>query len=340
MSGTPLSDPGDLDLRWRALARPSGDRLSAERVRDWAGGPVLVAVDSDGERHLLVRLIDGQQIRLPRPVAGLTINVRRLHPAGQPDSMWVDLAASDPNGARPFSGLAADIVAELPGGGLPEPAVLLSVIERWRRFWAGTRDGLSREEQLGLLGELWLLLEWLPQVSAGAVNSWVGPLGGRHDFVTESLSVEVKTSGATVGPVVHRISRLDQLDEPSAGELLLLSLRAVPDPLSTDSLDSMLARARQAAGAAGQTCVAMLDDRLRALGIVRADEGRYVEPVRIAQQELFRVSGDFPRLAPASFPHGLPAGVVDLTYSLDTSACRPWMIAAAPEPKMFEALID
>jgi hypothetical protein len=216
--------------------------------------------------------------------------------------------------------LAADIVAELPLAGSPDPAYVFLVLDRWRRFWAGTRQGLTREEQLGLLGELWLMLEWLRRLSLPALNAWVGPLRGRHDFVTPALSIEVKTAGAATGPVVHRITRLDQLDEPGTGELRLLSLRAVSDPLGPDSLD------------------ALLDHRLRAVGVTPQDAGRYAEPLRVVQQELFRVSNGFPRLTSSTFGSGLPAGVSDVTYSLDTSACRPWLITSEPAPGHMGAL--
>lgn len=329
MTGPPPPPPDtyDLELRWRALTPPAGDRLTAERVRDWAGGPVLVALDAAGARHLLVRVDHDRAVRLPRPVAGLGLAVRRLHPAGQRDAAWIDLACPDPAWHRTFCGLCADVIAELPDDGPAEPATLLAVLERWRRFWANDRDGLSRDEQLGLLGELWLLLEWLPRLTVNNLTAWQGPLRGRHDFVTEAISVEVKTTRTATGPVVHRVARLDQLDEPGAGQLYLLSLRAVPDPLGSDDLDTLLLRSRAAAAAAGPTCTALLDDRLRAVGVTPADDGRYTEPLRVAQQELYQVTPDFPRLVVSSFPRGLPAGVVDVAYSLDTSACAPWLVA-------------
>jgi hypothetical protein len=330
MTGPAPADPYDLELRWLALTPPVGDRLAAERVRDWAGGPVLVALDAYGARHLLVRVDHDRSARLPRPVAGMELAVRHLHPAGQPDASWIDLACSDASWHRTFGGLCADVIAELPGDGPADPATLLAVLERWRRFWANDRDGLTRDEQLGLLGELWLLLEWLPRVTVDALTAWQGPLRGRHDFVTETVSIEVKTTRTATGPVVHRVARLDQLDEPGVGQLYLLSLRAVPDPLGSDDLDTLLHRSRAAAAAAGTTCSALLDDRLRAVGVTPADDGRYVEPLRVSQQELYRVESDFPRLVASSFPHGLPAGVIDVAYSLDISACKPWLISDKP----------
>ncbi len=326
------TDPTDLELRWCTLMRPHGDVLATDRVGEWAGGAVMVALDGTGTRHLLVHIADqSQPVRLPRPVAGLELTARELKASGHPGGTWIDFASSDPAWNRTFCGLCADIINELPATGAAEPVTMFAVLERWRRFWATDRDGLSRDEQVGLVGELWLLLEWLPHLTVAAVTAWQGPLRGRHDFVTPTVSVEVKATRAATGPMVHRIARLDQLDEPGAGTLYLLSLRTVPDPLGTASLDALLARARAAATETGATCAALLDQRLRAVGITPADEGRYTETLRVSQQELYRVGPGFPRLVPANFPAGIPAGVVDVAYSLDTSACRPWLVSDVPD---------
>lgn len=327
------SDAGghDLDMRWQSLPRPPGEQLGAERVRNWAGGQVLAAVDAMGRRHLLVRIADGSRVKLPRPLSGLGLEVRKMRPSGQPDATWIVLSPTDPAGERPFTGLATDVVNELPLDGPADTAALFGVIERWRRFFGRSRDGLSHEDQLGLIGELWLLLEWLPAVTIAAVHAWKGPLRGRHDWVSDQLSVEVKTTGAATGPVVHRVNRLDQLDEPTGSTLYLLSVRAVSDASGVDSLDALLERARAAATAAGTTCAALLDDRLRALDVTQADIGRYNDPVRVDQADLYEVTDGFPRLIPASFPGGLPAGISDVGYNLDTSACGNWLVARRPE---------
>lgn len=339
MSTPSPTDPTDLELRWRSLTPPAGERLTADRVLDWAGGPVLVAVDATGTRHLLVRVDDDNDDHVPRPVAGLELSVRRLRPPGQAEATWIDLASTDPTSQRTFSSLCADIIAELPDDGPADPGTVFAVLDRWRRFWAAARGGLSPDEQVGLLGELWMLLEWLPAVTVATVTAWQGPLKGRHDYVTDSVSVEVKTTRAGTGPVVHRVSRLDQLDEPGEGVLYLLSIRAVSDPLGGDSLDALIQRARDAAAAAGPTCSALLEDRLRQLKLTPEDSGRYTEPMRVVLHELYLVGEGFPRLVPASFPAGLPAGVVNVAYSLDTSACTAWLIADKPGSTPLDTMI-
>lgn len=322
--------PVDLDARWQALRPGTGDRLSTERVRDWAGGPVLAALAADNTRHLLIRLPAGVRARLPRPVRGLRMTTRRLRPAGGADAAWIDLSCTDPGDNRLFGGLCADVLDELPATGEPDASSLGAVLDRWRRFWLAGRDGLSHEEQLGLVGELWTLLEWIPTFGAGALTAWQGPGGGRHDFVGDEVSVEVKTTGSSTGPVVHRISRLDQLDEPGDGRLYLLSLRAAGDPSGPDSLDALLARARDAAARTGLSCTSLLDDRLDTIGIPPGETGRYTDPLKITQQELYRIDAGFPRLTAGTFADGLPGGVVDVTYSLDTSACRNWLVTDRP----------
>jgi len=322
----------DLDARWRGLPVPGGLLLEGERVIDWVGGPVLVALDADARRHLLVGLPDDAPAPPQvRPLRGLSVQNRRMRIRGQ-EGMWVDLVLTEDRGQRAFSFLAAEVLDTLAGASAGDVHLVAEVIDRWRRFWATTSEGLSAEVRLGLFGELWLLLEWLPRLTRGAIAAWRGPLGGRHDFATPTVSVEVKTTGRATGPILHRIVSLDQLDDPRTGELYLLSLRTVADPLGGHSLDSLVRRARTEAARIGQEVVAQVDDRLAAYGWSPAEEGRYAEPSRVADQALFHVADDFPRLTPRSFPEGLPSGVHDISYMLDTSACGAWLIAHSPDP--------
>ena len=333
------AEAGDLLARWASMTRPAGARLTTDRVRQWAGGQVRVALDADGHRHLLVAVRESAEVLLPPPVKGLEVAIRALAPDGHGEADWVDLGVGQPGWSDAFAALCANVINDLPGTGDGEAAVVFAVVERWRRFWSGAGDGLSREAQTGLVGELWTLLEWLPAITPAALRAWRGPLGGRHDFVSPDLSVEVKTTSSATGPVVHRIAGLHQLDDPVTGELMLLSLCIVADPLGPHTLDSLLTRARRAATTAGETCGALLYERLTAAGITPDDAGRYVSPLRVVQQELFTITAGFPRLTPASFPEGVPAGVVDVTYSLDTSASTAWRISQTPTPSLFAKLI-
>ncbi len=326
----PPDSPSELESRWAALLPPGGMLLSAESVVDWAGGRILAALDSDAHRHLLVQVPAGAPRPAPvRPLQGLSCDSRDLRVDGT-EGRWIDLALGDARGEAAFTLLCADVLHAAGAAPGPDPAVVTGVVERYRRFWSPASDGLGREARLGLTGELWLLLEWLPVVTPASLAAWQGPLGGRHDWVTPDVSVEVKTTGSATGPVVHRVHSLDQLDHPGTGTLYLLSVRAVSDPLGGHSLHGLVARARAAATAAGDPAHDALDERLGALGWSLVDEGRWTDPFRVTSQALYRVDDTFPRLTRQSFPDGLPAAVTDVAYGLDASACDEWKVASSP----------
>ena len=328
----------DLEGLWRALPAPAGPLMEAREAGAWAGGQLLAALDSDGRRHLLVAVPDQPRVSIPR-LRGLDSQTRRMRAAGRTGA-WLDLTLLDTQGLPAFTLLCADVIAAAAATRSVDPTFIATVIARWRRFWTGRQDELSREARLGLFGELWMLTHWLPELSAATVNSWQGPLGGRHDFANPTVSVEVKTTATTGGPVVHRVASLDQLAPPEQGQLYLLSLRVTSDATGTHSLERLVDQARDDAAAAGPGVADDLDDRLAAVGWTPMHRGRYDEPLRVAGQILYRVDGTFPRLTMETLPD-LPDGIVDVRYSLDTSVCGPWQTATEPEhPGPLDALLQ
>lgn len=316
-----------LDSLWRELPPPPDPTLEARAVGSWPGGQLLAAVDADRHRHLLVAVPDQPRTTIAR-LRGMDTAYRQLKVAGD-QGIWLDLQLVDEQGEAAFTLMSADIVAAAGAATEADPAVIAEVVRRWRRFWSSVPDGMDKEARLGLFGELWLLTRWLPAITPTAVTNWRGPLGGRHDFANTHLSVEVKASSVTTGPLVHRINSLTQLAAPDQGHLYLLSLRVIPEPTGTDSLDKLIAEAREHTNASGGTAVDDLDERLAAYGWTPVHRGRYNDPLKVLDQTLYRVDTTFPRLTPEALPD-LPAGVVDIRYSLDTTVCAPWKIGDAP----------
>jgi hypothetical protein len=321
--------PAGLDQVWRSLPPAAGEMLEAQRLADWPGGPVLAAVDASGVRHLLIGLPQPAPIQPPRSSRGLHIDVRRLRTRQSGERTWMDLSCPEAAFHRLFSSLCDEILQTLAATTSPDPAPVISIIRRWRRFWTVPVEELSRDAQIGLLGELWLLTRWLPALTLDAVRAWVGPLGGRHDFACSEISVEVKTSGASSGPTLHRIQSLDQLADPVVGTLCLLSLRFIADPLGQISLDNLVNEARDL-GATDDIIADELDQRLAGARWTPADSGRYGTTWRIARQALYEVRSDFPRLTQDSFPSRIPSGVTDIGYTLDTSVCNQWLVEEGP----------
>jgi hypothetical protein len=86
------------------------------------------------------------------------------------------------------------------------------------------RQGLSRERQIGLFGELLVLLTLTcNRGESAALGSWRGPLGEEHDFGLEEADVEVKT---TLGERrEHWIGSAQQLSRTGNRQLYLLSIQ-------------------------------------------------------------------------------------------------------------------
>lgn len=82
---------------------------------------------------------------------------------------------------------------------------------------------LTEDQQLGLLGELWMLERLLMSHGPRAVHSWVGPLSEEHDFRLTDHDFEVKSTRSLQR--VHIISSLQQLQNGPGRRLFLLSLQ-------------------------------------------------------------------------------------------------------------------
>lgn len=99
-----------------------------------------------------------------------------------------------------FDALIKDII-EVVSRAQSETAAVTAFVNRlqhWQKFLEeADPDGLSREAQQGLYGELWFLRERLiPLVKLSpALLAWIGPYGAHQDFLLHSCAIEVKTTG-------------------------------------------------------------------------------------------------------------------------------------------------
>ncbi|WP_315806823.1 MULTISPECIES: PD-(D/E)XK motif protein [unclassified Bradyrhizobium] len=213
-----------------------------------------------------------------------------------------------------FEVLAADLVEVVRQAATPAQAVALGVarLEAWQAFLRSGRRGLSREEQIGLIGELTVLELLAAEIGyEAAVEGWFGPLDGIHDFSRSGIGIEVKAVAG--GGNLMRISRLDQLDRRGLSTLLVARPRFQEAPegrtLVTASRDIRNALDQSAAGVRP-----VFDDRLLRAGLIEVD--RQASPLfSFVLQDLygFEVREEFPRLTGLS----VPAEIVDASYSLD-----------------------
>ena len=123
-----------------------------------------------------------------------------------------------------FKTLCCDVVKAGEAGENLDDA-LSRVIQRTRRWHhllrGGRPDGLTLEEQRGLVGELAFLRDLVSGLGPEtAIEAWTGPAGSAKDFELIGTCVEVKTRRVAARPFVA-ISSEDQLADVEGSRLFL-----------------------------------------------------------------------------------------------------------------------
>ena len=259
---------------------------------------------------------------------GLFATVSRLHLDDGPDGTWVDICCLDRGSTKAFAALGRELDEQLTIQDVNVLTVVSEVLERWRRFWleAASPDMLDAAAEVGLIGELWFLLRWLQ--TAASVLCWTGPLGDRHDFVTTSASVEVKTASVRGGELpTHPIAHLDQLADPVDGSLLLFSLGIARDAGGDTTLPSLVAEAESFFR--GTLHLDAWRERIHGAGWRPPHADLYTRRFRVVSQRLYRVDDNFPRLTRTSFRgEEPPPGVSEVRYSITPSVVSETHLAA------------
>ena len=190
-------------------------------------------------------------------------------------------------------------------------AAFLGRLDAWRRFLRERRTGFSRNEVVGLLGEL-LVFRRLLLTSPSLQDAWVAPSDGLHDFERQGHALEVKTSLGVATSL--RISTLDQLDDAGLRQLDLLHVRLVETPggLSLGGLIDQIEQALPGDGARRAFSNALLRR-----GLMPDDLGARAAPV-VEQRSIsaFRVGLAFPRLTRGS----VPGAIREAEYHLELRA--------------------
>jgi hypothetical protein len=224
-----------------------------------------------------------------------------------------------------FQSLVTDLVANIdPAGREPSLDRVLVRLEAWQRFFALGPMGLSLESQLGLYGELRVLIDLVapafgPEI---ACKSWTGPDPAIQDFQLEQASIEVKSTRAAQ-PVSFQVSSERQLDATGAGQLLLvLNVVDAREDGPGETLQHIVESCRKLVSDKPEGAMA-LDDSLLSAGYLDAEAARYSTRYTLRQQSVFVVDADFPSIVPSM----LPLGVASVRYRIAADACVPWRVS-------------
>lgn len=265
---------------------------------------------SDDREALLINVgIFPRNLALP---SGEGFDIERAPIAGA----WLALTRRPAARQDIFTTMAEDLIRFLrprPHGVVTTLHAFLDHVVAWQQFMA--RSGvrvLSRDAEIGLFGELYVLIQGLihSKSQSDVIESWKGPLGHIHDFMWPFGSFEVKAS-QTPGPFHAHIRSLDQLDADRVSQLLLVAVsltagtegRRLPDII--DEIQVIVADRPTAAMA--------LQTRLLSAGYLEAHREHYTQHFDVSNVRCFEVGTSFPGLT----TRNIPSAVRSAKYRLD-----------------------
>jgi hypothetical protein len=224
-----------------------------------------------------------------------------------------------------FETLCRDVVAAGEAGKDCDEA-LSRALQRTRRWYhllrAGKSNGLSVDEQRGLVGELAFLRELVSAFGQEtAIEAWTGPTGSAKDFELIGSCVEVKARRVAAKPFVA-ISSEDQLADVEGSRLCLrvsnVASAVLPDGRSLHDHVRMTAEMFQENGDAFEAW----EEKLYSTGYDPEnsyDDRRWL----LSEATDYEVVEGFPRIS-APLLHG----VENVRYSIDLGACEPFKLSS------------
>lgn len=279
---------------------------SAGKMPD--GQEVLYGVDCRSDLHLLIPVDEGPPDDKPADLQGLRVRQRIV----EGERRYLDLTASAAH-ERLFSPLAGEVLSAVVDQGRKPWKAVSSIIRAWQSAWKPIVPVMSKTSQVGLFGEL-LTLEriMIPALGPQSVHLWSGPAYERHDFVGETVHLEVKTTRKSRHE--HQISRLDQLGTPEGRKLVIVSILLEESVAGAESvatkMDEVVDLIRANAEATDTFLAKMVQigwsDEMRRSGQLLR--------FHLRDANIYVVDGTFPRLPPDFV---CPDGVVAITYTID-----------------------
>lgn len=302
--------------KWRTALK-SGD-LGSQVADPFHPLEIYYGVDDSGRARAQVRST-GQ----PRePMLSNIVSVESAEVAG---SWRLTLTLMESTFEEEFIGLVADVVKRTKDEDDQAQALTMmnEVFDHWRRLLTPRPPArLGLEALRGLVGELWFLRHRvaLEVALVDALECWGGPFGAPQDFVLESMVPrEVKAVGPTAPRI--KISSAEQLDVEGM-ELVVIELPQVPvDTAGALSMVTEIESLRAEMDAAG-VLPALLDARLRALGVDLADDWYSQQWFLPKTKSVFVVTETFPAIRASE----LPTGATRVEYELERSAIEQFKV--------------
>lgn len=225
-----------------------------------------------------------------------------------------------------FSTLCEDLIFGVSDVSTEQTLVekLLERFAKWQSLFEKVgKQGLSDEAQRGLYGEIYFLRFFLTNNSDKnyCIKSWLGPEKSIQDFQYSNWAVEVKTTHGNNHQKIH-ITSERQLDDSIIEKIFLFHLSLDVRVGNGESLNILIDEVSELLNdntmASNLFKLKLLESGYYDIHKPLYDERGYT----IRQENIYRVTGNFPRIT----ENQIPIGVGDVRYSIVLSESEEWRI--------------
>lgn len=225
-----------------------------------------------------------------------------------------------------FSTLCEDLIFGVSEATTEQTLVekLLDRLAKWQSLFEKVgKQGLSDEAQRGLYGEIYFLRFFLTNNSDKnyCIKSWLGPEKSIQDFQYSNWAVEVKTTHGNNHQKIH-ITSERQLDDSIIEKIFLFHLSLDVRVGNGESLNILIDEVSELLNdntmASNLFKLKLLESGYYDIHKPLYDERGYT----IRQENIYRVTGNFPRIT----ENQIPIGVGDVRYSIVLSESEEWRI--------------
>jgi hypothetical protein len=226
---------------------------------------------------------------------------------GDINSLWIALSKQSEGNLDFFTMMVEDILISIEKlAGRSNETIFQLFIDRiiaWQDFMKKNKNGhLSKEEEVGLFGELELLGELIKKSYPRVVKSWRGPLGGAQDFFFKDKAVEVKST-ISQNRFLAQISSLTQLDLSYNREIYLACFNLAED-VNGMTLTQKISEINELFSNDNEASFVWSTCLLQA-GYKTEDGQKYVRRFNRQKLRIYEVDNSFPKLTSSTVPFGI-----------------------------------
>jgi hypothetical protein len=308
---------GKNDNPWEMLENPDDGQLSSQRVRAEFPFDFYFSKDSAGT-YMLVFSLSHHSVKYEK----IQLNGVLVSNISIDDTPSIVLSLKNNVDWPIFLRICIDLCSVASESPSVEKAVaqFYNRLIYWQYFLKrNTDDKLSKEEQIGLIGELLVLKKYiLSQYCAlDSVNFWTGADSDVQDFFIDDKRVEVKTCSSPSKNEVC-ISSLQQLFNAECPIYLVVVYLGVSSNNTADAF-TLFSLASNIAVRLRDENVQAYELYIKKLAMVGLFlDGSYNDTFYLANKfRGFSVQNEFPKIT----PNDVKAGIIQAKYVINLGAC-------------------